>query len=163
MRRAAFAALGIAALVSACDDMSNQPRQKTYSPAASPAAQPQGTVQFEEVPTIPPPVTLALLQRGQEQFRIYCTPCHAETGDGDGMIVQRGFPRPPAYTDAKLLKAKPQHFYDVITKGWGVMYSFADRVKPTDRWAIVAYIYALQRSQHTTVAQLTADERNLLK
>jgi mono/diheme cytochrome c family protein len=163
MIRTAAIMLCLAGLLTACDDMTTQPRQKTYAPSASPAAQPQGTVQFEETPTTPPPVTLALLERGQEQFRIYCTPCHSELGDGNGMIVQRGFPRPPAYTDAKLLKAKPQQFYDVITKGFGVMYSFADRVKPADRWAIAAYIRALQRSQHATVAELTADERSLLK
>lgn len=149
--------------LAACDDMSNQPRQKTYSPEASPARVPKDVVQFEERGAQAPPVTLALMQRGQEQFRIYCTPCHAESGDGDGMIVRRGFPHPPSFTDAKLMRASPQHFYDVITKGWGVMYSFADRVKPADRWAIAAYIRALQRSQHATLADVTPDEKVLGK
>lgn len=163
MRRAHLLACLLPIALAACDDMTHQPRQKTYSPAAAPPSQPTGTVQFEERASPPPPLTLALMQRGQEQFRIYCTPCHGETGDGDGMIVQRGFPRPPDFTDAALLKASPQHFYDVITKGFGVMYAFDDRVKPADRWAIAAYISALQRSQHTTVADLTPDERDGLK
>jgi mono/diheme cytochrome c family protein len=146
-----------------CDDMSNQDRQKTWLPAPSPAPLPTDIVMFEERETQPPPVTLALLQRGQEQFRIYCTPCHGELGLGNGMIVQRGFPHPPPYTAPDLLRAPDQHFYDVITKGWGVMYSFAFRVKPADRWAITAYIRALQRSQHASVDDLTQDERILLR
>ncbi len=150
-------------LLAGCDDMSNQARQKTWLPKPSPAPLPADLVQFEERGTQPPPVTLALLQRGQEQFRIYCTPCHGELGTGNGMIVQRGFPRPPSYTDADLLRAPDQHFYDVITKGWGVMYSFAARVKPADRWAITAYIRALQRSQHASLDDLTQDERVLLR
>ncbi len=162
-RLALASLLILPAVLAGCDDMSDQARQKTYRPLASPAALPDDTVQFEERATEPPPVTLALLQRGQEQFRIYCTPCHDELGLGDGMIVQRGFPRPPAYTDAELLRASNQHFYDVITSGWGVMYSFADRVKPADRWAITAYIRALQRSQHASLDDLTPDERILLR
>jgi mono/diheme cytochrome c family protein len=163
VRRAALLFVALAAALAGCDDMTDQPRQKTYAPAASPAGLPSGTVQFAETPSPAPPVTLALMQRGQEQFRIYCTPCHAESGDGNGMIVQRGFPHPPNYTDADLLAAPPRHFYDVITKGFGVMYSFADRVKPDDRWAIAAYIRALQRSQHATLADLSPAERDLLK
>jgi mono/diheme cytochrome c family protein len=160
----ALAALCLAATLAGCDDMTHQPNPKNYSgPAASPSPQPAGTVQFEQLPNVAPPVTMALLQRGQEQFRIYCTPCHSELGDGDGMIVQRGFPHPPSYTGTKLLKAPPQLFYDVITHGHGIMYSFADRVKPTDRWAIAAYIHALQLSQHATLAQLTPAQQELLK
>jgi mono/diheme cytochrome c family protein len=162
--RSALAPLLLFFLVLAgCDDMSNQGRQKTYTPLASPAPLPAGVVQFEERPTQPPPITLALLGRGQEQFRIYCTPCHDELGQGNGMIVQRGFSHPPPYTTAALLSAPDQHFYDVITKGWGVMYSFADRVPPADRWAITAYIRALQRSQHASVNDLTPEQRTLLR
>ncbi|MGH7040785.1 MAG: c-type cytochrome [Acetobacteraceae bacterium] len=166
MRRATVfsaALLCLCGTLSSCDDMTHQPRQKTYSPAPSPAPQPAGTVQFEVLPNVPPPVTMALLRRGQEQFRIYCTPCHSELGNGDGFVVQRGFPHPPSFMSADLLKARPQHFYDVITHGHGVMYSFAARVKPADRWAIAAYIHALQLSQHTTVAELTPAQRTLLK
>jgi hypothetical protein len=80
-----------------CDDMSVQPKQKVYSPLAGPAKVPSGTVEYDDKPTRAPPVTLALIERGQERFRIYCTPCHLELGDGHGMIVQRGFPPPPSY------------------------------------------------------------------
>ncbi len=152
----------LAGLLAACDDMSTQPRQKTYAPEVGPAEIPKDVVQYQEQPAPPPPVTLALLRHGQEEFRIYCTPCHSELGNGNGMVVQRGFPRPPNYEDADLRKAPPQHFYDVITKGFGVMYSFADRVKPTDRWAITAYIRALQLSQHAQLADLSPDERRML-
>jgi mono/diheme cytochrome c family protein len=100
-----------------------------------------------ETPARPPPVTMALLQRGQQRYRIDCTPCHSELGDGNGMVVQRGFPPPPSFHIDRLRQAPPQHFYDVITNGYGVMYSFAARITPADRWAIVAYVKALQRSQ----------------
>jgi mono/diheme cytochrome c family protein len=104
--------------------------------------------------TAPPPVTMALLQRGQERYSIYCLPCHSPVGDGDGRVVRRGFPRPPNYHEERLRAAPDQHFFDVITHGYGVMHSYADRVPPQDRWAIVAYIRALQLSQHAEVAQM---------
>lgn len=107
----------------------------------------------------PKTITAALVERGHERYDIFCTPCHGLTGAGDGMIVQRGFPKPPPYTDARLMKAKAQHFYDVITDGKGAMYSYADRVSPADRWAVVAYIRALQVSQRPDLASLTADDR----
>ena len=96
----------------------------------------------------PYPVTRALLERGRERFDIYCSPCHSPAGDGDGMVARRGFPHPPSYHSDHLRAAPDRHFYDVITLGYGVMHSYADRVAPPDRWAIVAYIRALQRSQH---------------
>lgn len=161
--RPALLALGAVALLAACDDMTDQPRQKVYSPQVAPAQQPKGVVQFDKSPSTPPPLTLALLERGQERFRIYCTPCHSELGDGNGMIVQRGFPHPPSYHSAALINAPTRHFYDVITDGYGVMYSFAWRVQPSDRWAIAAYIRALQLSQDVPVAQLTQEQRKLLK
>jgi mono/diheme cytochrome c family protein len=141
-----------------CDDMSNQDRQKTWLPAPSPAPLPTDIVMFEERETQPPPVTLALLQRGQEQFRIYCTPCHGELGLGNGMIVQRGFPQPPSYHIDRLRAAPVQHFYDVITNGYGVMYSYAARVEPGDRWAIAAYIRALQLSHHAEPSDVAPAE-----
>ena len=104
-------------------------------------------VQAENAPAIPYPITMRLLQRGRERFQIYCEPCHSPLGDGDGMIARRGFPHPPSYHIARLRAAPDRHFYDVITNGYGIMYSYADRVAPEDRWAIVAYIRALQRSQ----------------
>jgi mono/diheme cytochrome c family protein len=110
----------------------------------------------------PSVITAAMLARGQRQYSINCVPCHGLSGDGQGMIVQRGFPKPPPLFSDKLIKAKAQHFYDVITHGHGVMYSYADRVAPADRWAIAAYIRALQRSQHAQVAELSdADEQHL--
>lgn len=112
--------------------------------------------------TSPPPVTMALLQRGQERYSIYCLPCHSPVGDGDGRVVRRGFPQPPSYHEERLRAAPDQHFFDVITHGWGVMHSYADRVAPQDRWAIVAYIRALQRSQHAEVAQMPPAIRSRL-
>ena len=101
-----------------------------------------------------PPLTRALLLRGQERYDIYCAPCHSPVGDGDGMIVRRGFPRPPSYHQARLRDVPDRHFFDVITQGYGVMPPYADRVTPQDRWAIVAYIRALQASQATPAASL---------
>ncbi len=156
------AVLSMLLLLAACDDMSNQPRQKRYAPAPGPAPQVEGAVKYDSRPQPVPPVTPALLQRGQQQFRIFCTPCHSELGDGNGMIVQRGFPHPPDYTEARLLAAPVQHFVDVITNGYGIMYSYADRVPVSDRWAIAAYIRALQVSRHTQLAELDAAERSKL-
>jgi mono/diheme cytochrome c family protein len=95
-----------------------------------------------------------LLARGQQRFGIYCAPCHGFGGDGDGMIVQRGMPRPPSFHSARLRTAPDAHFMAVITQGYGVMYSYADRVAPRDRWAIIAYIRALQLSRNAPVAEL---------
>jgi mono/diheme cytochrome c family protein len=162
MRRTFVLLMGAAALAG-CDDMSIQPKQKAYSPLVGPAQVPSDTVEYNEKPVQAPPVTLALLERGQERFRIYCTPCHSELGDGHGMIVQRGFPPPPSYTIERLRQAPVQHFYDVITNGHGAMYSYAERVQPLDRWAIVAYIRALQLSQYAKVAVVPPDERGALQ
>jgi mono/diheme cytochrome c family protein len=104
----------------------------------------------------PPPTTRALLMRGQERYTIYCLPCHGPAGDGDGPVTRRGFPHPPTYHQPRLREAPDRHFFDVMTHGYGIMYSYADRVAPADRWAIVAYIRALQLSQHAPVASLPA-------
>lgn len=106
----------------------------------------------------PLPITPQLLARGRERFNIYCAPCHSRSGDGDGMIVRRGFPRPPSYHSARLRHAPDSHFYKVISDGYGVMYSYADRVSPHDRWAIVAYIRALQLSQRAPASMLTKQD-----
>ena len=110
---------------------------------------------------VPPPkiITAALIARGHERYDVFCTPCHGLTGAGDGMIVQRGFPKPPSFTSDRLMKAKAQLFYDTIANGKGVMYSYADRVPPADRWAIAAYIRALQLSQSPVVAALPAEDQ----
>lgn len=101
-----------------------------------------------------PPLTAALMQRGKERYQIACLPCHGPLGDGDGAVARRGFPRPPSYHQPRLRDAPDRHFYDVISGGYGIMHSYADRVAPDDRWAIVAYLRALQLSQHAPVAQL---------
>ena len=111
----------------------------------------------------PLPITPQLLARGQDRFNIYCAPCHSRAGDGDGMIARRGFPAPPSYHTARLREAPDSHFYQVITKGYGVMYPYADRVAPHDRWAIVAYIRALQLSQHAPADALTPRDLALLE
>src|SRR4051794_29636327 len=161
--RAGLFLAALSLLLGSCDDMIHH---RKLNPGArkggDPAPVPTQTVQFREKPEPPPPVTLALLQRGQERFRIYCTPCHSELGDGQGMIVQRGFPAPPSYHIVRLREAPVQHFYDVITHGYGAMYSFAYRVQPADRWAIAAYIRALQRGQDATVADLTPAQKAAL-
>lgn len=111
----------------------------------------------------PLPVTLALLERGQQRFDIYCAPCHGLSGNGDGMIVRRGFPAPPSYHTDRLRKAPDSHFYQVISHGYGVMYPYADRIDPHDRWAIVAYIRALQLSQHAPRDRLTPQDLSRLQ
>ena len=107
----------------------------------------------------PAVITAALLQRGQQRFGIFCTPCHGRLANGDGMIVQRGFPHPPSFVTGRLRAADAKTFYDAITNGYGVMYSFADRVLPSDRWAIIAYIRALQLSQNADASKLPAEDQ----
>ena len=168
--RVLLAIAGIALALAACDNMANQPKRKAYElpygeHANWPMLPPDGIVARDERfgPPKPPPVTLALLRRGQQRFDIYCAPCHSWVGDGNGMVVHRGFPHPPSYYSARLRQAPNQHFYDVITHGYGVMYSYADRVAPRDRWAIVAYIRALQASASATLADVPADRRAVLQ
>ncbi len=161
---AALAAAGIT--LAACDlSMTQQRKLTTYAPTSlwpdGTSARPlpahavaQGDVARAFEAITPPPVTAALLARGQERFGIFCAPCHGLAGDGDGVIVAHGFPAPPSYHIDRLLAAPTQHFYDVMTKGYGVMFSYADRVDPHDRWAISAYIRALQLSRRATVAEV---------
>lgn len=112
----------------------------------------RGALERDRALTEPPAVTPALLARGQERYGIYCAPCHGAAGDGDGMIPRRGFPRPPSYHSARLRAAPATYYLDVIAHGYGVMYGYAARVEPSDRWAIVAYIRALQLSQAVALA-----------
>ncbi len=157
-------ALALPALLGGCDDMLHQAKKKPYAERqVAPGAIPQRIVGYRTEKVVPPPVTQALLERGQERFRINCTPCHSELGNGRGMVVQRGFPPPPSYHIARLREAPDAHFYDVITNGYGVMYSYAQRVAPADRWAIVAYIRALQRSQDAKLADLTPEQKAALQ
>ena len=164
MRRWLAAALLLPVLLAGCDDMTDQRKKDAYADASvGPGKQPAGTVNYQSQRVAAPPVTLALIERGQQRFRIYCTPCHSELGDGHGMVVQRGFSAPPSYHIDRLRTAPVQHFYDVITNGYGAMYSFAYRVQPADRWAIAAYIRALQRSQDARVADLTPEQKAALR
>lgn len=96
---------------------------------------------------IPFPVTKEVLDRGRDRFEIFCAPCHGRYGDGEGMIVRRGFPHPPDYAVQRLRDAPVGHFYSVITHGYGVMYSYAARLSVRDRWAVAAYIRALQAAR----------------
>jgi mono/diheme cytochrome c family protein len=105
---------------------------------------------------------LALLTRGQERFNIDCAVCHGHAGDGDGMIVRRGFRRPPSYHIERLRQAPAGHFYDVASNGFGAMPSYANRIDVADRWAIVAYIRALQLSQNAEWNDVPADRRDSL-
>jgi mono/diheme cytochrome c family protein len=107
----------------------------------------------------PVPVTQALLKRGQERFNIYCTPCHGKLGDGEGMLPKRGFPHPPDYAIKRLRDAPVGHFYDAITNGYGVMYSYAHSVQPHDRWAIAEYIRVLQASRPVVSEDKYLEER----
>lgn len=102
----------------------------------------------------PFPVTAAVVARGRERYEIACAPCHGRTGYGNGMVVQRGVRPPPSYHTDRLRQAPAGHVVDVIARGYGAMYSYADRVEPADRWAIAAYIRALQRSQNAAPADV---------
>lgn len=145
------AALLFVLLLAACrQDMARQPRLDTHS--AAPAFTdgstvrplPPGTVPRETSAVRPGRISLS---QGREQYGVYCAPCHGPAGYGDGMIVQRGFPAPPSFHSRRLVRAPAEHFFDVITDGYGAMYSYRDRVEAPDRRAIIAYIRALQLSQ----------------
>lgn len=111
---------------------------------------------------LPMPMTKALLKRGQDRFTIYCTPCHGQVGDGRGMVVRRGYKQPTSYHDERLRQVPIGYFFDVMTNGFAVMPSYAPQLPPEDRWAIAAYIRALQLSQHVDVSTLTAEQRAAL-
>jgi mono/diheme cytochrome c family protein len=168
MIRPLAAILAILPLAAGCDQkMVAAPRDDPYAADANlpggVAAQPPlpGTVAREDpvADAPPPPVTLALLEQGRQRYGIFCTPCHGPAGNGDGLVVRRGFPQPPDFHDEALRKAPSRHFFDVITGGYGVMFPYGSRIPPADRWAIVAYIRALQLAGHAEVAMLPADIR----
>lgn len=122
----------------------------------------QRELQAEAASALPASIPLGLLQRGRQRYDIYCMPCHSPVGDGDGLVVRRGFPAPPSYHQDRLRQAPDRHFFDVITHGHGVMAAYGDRVPPSDRWAIVAYVRALQLSQNVPVAKLPEAMRRRL-
>jgi hypothetical protein len=183
-----FAAVGVLLACSGCrQDMHVQPRYNPYEPtdffddgqsARMPVAGtvprgelslgPQellytGKVNGAVAEVFPFPVTREIMNRGQERFNIYCTPCHGMAGEGDGMIVQRGFRSPPSFHVDRLRTAPAGHFFDVITNGFGVMYAYGSRVPPRDRWAIIAYIRALQLSRHASIDDVPESERTQLQ
>lgn len=138
------------------------PPPGTQAHASGPAAQTSSGRRGVTAVPARPALDLALLQRGRARYAIDCAPCHGLAGDGDGIVVQRGFPAPPSYHDERLRQAPDQHFFDVISDGYGVMYPYRDRVAVDDRWAIVAYVRALQLSRHMPAAQLNARDRAAL-
>jgi mono/diheme cytochrome c family protein len=118
-----------------------------------------GKVGAAFVATVPVPVTLAMVQRGRERYDIFCSPCHGLTGRGDGMVVRRGFRPPTSFHDARLRAQPDGYLFDVMTNGFGAMPDYAAQVPIADRWAVVAYIRALQLSQGATLADVPAAER----
>jgi mono/diheme cytochrome c family protein len=111
------------------------------------------------VAQFPLPATRALLTRGRERYDIFCSPCHDRVGEGNGMVVQRGYRQPPSLHIERLREAPVGHFFDVVTNGFGAMPDYAAQIPPEDRWAIVAYIRALQLSQRAPAADLAPEER----
>jgi hypothetical protein len=156
-------------LASCREDMHNQPKfiplreNEFYADGRSARPQVEGTIargQLQDDPLLytgkvngqeadqfPFAITEKDMTRGRERFNIYCSPCHSELGDGNGIIVQRGFKKPPSYYDPRLIKAPVGHFFNVMTNGWGAMGDYSAQVPVADRWRIAAYIRALQLSQ----------------
>lgn len=181
----ACAALALLLISGCSSDMADQPRVEALERstffadvlAARPPVEgtiPRGQLVTDEAfatgrsngePVREFPVALdeAVLARGRERYDIFCSPCHDRTGYGQGMVVRRGFPAPPSYHIDRLRDAPPGHFFDVMTHGFGRMPSYADKIPPADRWAIVAYIKALQLSQHASAAELAPEDREKLK
>ncbi|HWR54838.1 MAG TPA: cytochrome c [Bryobacteraceae bacterium] len=177
----AMAVVSFAVLTGCRQDMQNAPRYRTFQKstffADGLSSRPQlpGTVAQEQfgsdellntgkvngqlADVFPFPVTKEVIRRGQERFNIYCAPCHSRLGDGEGMIVQRGFRKPPSYHIDRLRNAPVGHFFDVITNGFGAMTDYAARVPPRDRWAITAYIRALQFSRTASASDVPADQQ----
>ena len=118
---------------------------------------------LSKMTTLPFALTPQVMNRGQERFNIYCSPCHGRLGYGNGMVVQRGFRAPPSYHIDRLRHAPLGHFYGVMTDGFGAMPSYADKVAPDDRWAVAAYIRALQLSQNATINDAPPEERAKLQ
>jgi hypothetical protein len=160
-------------------DMANQPRQNPLSPAPifadGRSARPilentvvRGSVQDDAllVPkdsnAFPLPLTAELLQRGQQRYTIFCTPCHGIQGDGMGMVAMRGMKHPPSYHQDRLRNEPTGYIYDVITNGFGAMYGYSAQIPPRDRWAIIAYLRALQLSRNAPVGDLPAELREKL-
>lgn len=172
------------ATVACRQDMHNQPRYKAlaesefFSDHRSERPQVEGTIARghlrldqarytgkiadNDIEEFPVPITREDLARGQQRFNVYCTPCHGRLGDGNGLVVMRGFRQPPSYHIDRLRQAPVGHFFDVISNGFGAMASYATRVTPDDRWRIIAYIRALQLSESAKIDDVPADQRQNL-
>jgi len=124
----------------------------TTTPAASATAAEAAAAYPDDTDRFPFPITEQVLNRGQERFNIYCSVCHGLTGEGDGIVIRRGFRRPPSYYDPRLRTAPVGHLFDAISNGWGAMPSYASQVPVQDRWAIIAYIRALQLTRPAPAA-----------
>lgn len=122
-----------------------------------------GKVNGADTTVFPFRVDAAVMARGQERFNIFCAPCHGRTGQGDGMVVRRGYRRPPSIHQDRLRDAPAGHFFDVITNGFGAMPEYAPEIKAEDRWAIVAYVRALQLSGRATLADVPPSERDKIQ
>jgi mono/diheme cytochrome c family protein len=164
----------LAVLAGGCQirqDMADQPKNRPLSPspffADGRSERPllentvaRGSIAADDlfVPkesnAFPLPLTPELLKRGQERYKIFCTPCHGIQGDGNGMVSMRGMKHPPSYHDARLLAVPNGYIYDVVTNGFGGMLSYSAQIPPVDRWAIVAYVRALQLSRNAPVSEL---------
>jgi len=181
------AAMLVMLLLTACrpeQDMANQPSYDPLEPSTffgdGQSARPRvegtvargtlkedtflytGKVDGKLVDSFPFPVTKQVLERGRQRYDIYCSMCHGQTGYGDGMVVRRGYRKPPSFHTAILRNQKTGHFVDVITNGFGVMPSYGYMVAPEDRWAITAYIRALQLSQNATLDDVPPSEQQKL-
>ena len=122
----------------------------------------RGRVDGELATAFPFEITREVLERGRERYGIFCTPCHALDGGGEGMIVKRGMRRPTSFHEERLVDAPPGYFFDVITNGFGAMYDYSDRIPARDRWAITAWVRVLQRSRRGTLDDLTPKQREEL-
>ncbi len=118
-----------------------------------------GKLNGKDSDVFPFAIDARVMARGHERFDIYCSPCHGRTGQGDGMIVRRGFRRPPSFHQDRLREAPPGHIFDVVTNGFGAMPDYAAQIRVADRWAIIAYVRALQLSEHATIADVPPDRR----
>lgn len=119
-----------------------------------------GKLNNADITAFPFEITKADIVRGQQRFNIYCTPCHGRLGDGNGQVVRRGFRQPPSYHIQRLKDAPVGHFFDVMTNGYGAMYSYASRVAPDDRWRIAAYIRVLQFAEGASIDDVPTDQRD---
>ncbi len=176
--------LFVALLAAGCDDtlrqdMANQPRVNPLAPStffddgrserpiientvARGSLENDSLYEPKDTNAFPLPLTKELLERGKERYEIFCTPCHGILGDGQGMVAMRGMKHPPSYHQDRLRAEPNGYYFDVVTNGFGAMYGYASQIPPRDRWAIIAYVRALQLSRHAPVGELPEGLREKL-